>query len=185
MSDIMRHMPFDVPEPVRRFLQGDIGSWLRVEEYHDGSTMVIRADVPGIDPETDVDITVSENTLTIEARRKEKSEHKDKHNYRSEFRYGAFTRSFQLPPGVKEDDIQASYNDGILEVRVPSPRQDSTPSRKIPVNRTDATGPTTGGDGATGLGTTEATSEATAPAPAFTPPPDPDRPVPPSAGSSF
>ncbi|WP_427135104.1 Hsp20/alpha crystallin family protein [Pseudarthrobacter sp. S9] len=185
MSDMMRHMPFDVPEPVRRFLQGDIGSWLRVEEYHDGSTMVVRAEVPGVDPETDVDITVSGNTLTIEARREEESEHKGKHNYRSEFRYGVFTRSFQLPPGVKEDDIQASYNAGVLEVRVPSPGQDSTPGRKIPVNRTDAPGTTAGGGGATGLGTTDTTSEATAPAPAFPSPPDPDRPPTPPAGSSF
>ncbi|WP_221176586.1 Hsp20/alpha crystallin family protein [Arthrobacter oryzae] len=185
MSDIIRHMPFDVPEPVRRFLQGDIGSWLRVEEYHDGSTLVIRAEVPGVDPEKDVDITVAGTMLTIEARREEQSEHQDRHNYRSEFRYGAFSRSFQLPSGVKEDDIQASYNSGVLEVRVPSPGQGTTPGRKVPVNRTDSWVATAGGGSATGVGTEETTSEATAPAPASPAPSNPDRPATPPAGSSF
>lgn len=51
MSDFLRHVAFDVPEPVRRFLQGDIGPWLRVEEFSDGSASVIRAELPGVDPE--------------------------------------------------------------------------------------------------------------------------------------
>ncbi|MEZ2389541.1 Hsp20/alpha crystallin family protein [bacterium RCC_150] len=140
MSDIMRHMPFEVPESVRRFLQGDAGSWLRVEEFNDGSAMVIRAEIPGIDPDRDVDITVSGRTLTIEARREEKTEQRDKENYRSEFRYGAFSRSFSLPSGVNEDDIKADYNDGILEVRVPSSGQDTEARRKVRVNRPGTSG---------------------------------------------
>jgi HSP20 family protein len=158
MSDIMRHVPFDVPEPFRRFLHGETGSMLRVEEFQDGSTMVVRAELPGIDPDRDVDITVSGTTLTIAAKREEKSEYRGKHNYRSEFQYGAFTRNIQLPQGTREEDIKASYADGVLEVRIPTPDQDAAPSRKVPVSRTAA-----GGHGSAGLGTTDATSEATAP----------------------
>jgi HSP20 family protein len=158
MSDIMRHVPFEVPEPFRRFLQGESGSMLRVEEYRDGSTMVVRAELPGIDPDNDVDITVSGTTLTIAARREQKSEHRDKYGYRSEFQYGEFSRSIQLPLGTREEDIRASYTDGVLEVRIPTPDQDAAPSRRVPVARTTAAGPESGG-----LGTTDATSEATAP----------------------
>jgi HSP20 family protein len=159
MSDIMRHVPFDVPEPFRRFLHGETGAMLRVEEFQDGSTMVVRAEVPGIDPDRDVDITVSGSTLTIEARREERSEYRGKHNYRSEFQYGSFTRSIQLPQGTREEDIKASYTDGVLEVRIPTPEQDTSPGRKVPVSRTAAAA----GEGSSGLGTTDATSEATAP----------------------
>lgn len=140
MSDFLRHVPFDVPEPVRRFLQGDTGSWLRVEEFSDGATMVIRAELPGVDPEKDIDISISDHTLTIEARRKEVSANQSKANYRSEFRYGEFNRSFRMPSGVNEEDILASYSSGILEVRVPLSGQQSTPRRKVRVIRTDTTG---------------------------------------------
>lgn len=158
MSDFIRHVPFDVPEPFRRFLHGETGSLLRVEEFQDGSTMVVRAEIPGIDPDNDVDITISGTTLTIAAKREEKSEYRNKHNYRSEFQYGAFTRSVQLPQGTRDEDIRASYTDGVLEVRIPTPEPDAAAGRKIPVARTTAAGPGSGG-----LGTTDATSEATAP----------------------
>ena len=121
--------------------------------------MVVRAEVPGIDPDRDVDITISGTTLTIEARREEKSEYRGKHNYRSEFQYGAFTRSIQLPQGTKDEDIQASYTDGVLEVRIPTPEQNAAPTRKVPVARPAGSA----GQGSGGLGTTDATSEATAP----------------------
>lgn len=159
MSDIMRHVPFDVPEPFRRFLHSETGSMLRVEEFQDGSTMVVRAELPGINPDRDVDITVSGNSLTIEARREEKSEYKGKHNYRSEFRYGAFTRTLPLPQGTQEQDIKASYADGVLEVRIPTPEHVGSPSRKVPVTRSG----TAAGQGSAGLGTTDATSQATVP----------------------
>jgi HSP20 family protein len=169
MSDIMRHVPFDMPEPFRRFLHGETGSMLRVEEFQDGPTMVVRAELPGIDPDRDVDISVSGTTLTIEARREEKSEYRGKHNYRSEFQYGAFTRTIQLPQGTKEEDIKASYTDGVLEVRIPTPEQDANPSRKVPVSRTTTVA---AGEGAGGLGTTDTTSEATAPGHVSSAPPD-------------
>jgi HSP20 family protein len=120
--------------------------------------MVVRAELPGIDPDNDVDITVSGNTLTIAAKREERAEYRGKQNYRSEFQYGAFTRSIQLPQGTREADIRASYTDGVLEVRIPTPERDTAPSRKVPVARAAAAG-----QGSGGLGTTDATSEATAP----------------------
>jgi HSP20 family protein len=179
MSDIMRHVPFDVPEPFRRFLHGEAGPVLRVEEFQDGATLVVRAELPGIDPDNDVDITVSGTTLTIEARREERSEHRDKLNYRSEFLYGAFTRNIQLPQGTREEDIKASYTDGVLEVRIPTPEQNASPRRKVPVHRTA----TAAGEGSAGLGTSDTTSEATAPGHSPDAPPMTGGPSTPSAGS--
>jgi HSP20 family protein len=138
MAGIAKRDRFDIiPEPFRRFLEGDWeSSWLRVEEYQEGSDMVVRAELPGIDPEQDVDITVSEGVLRISAERQEKSEHKEKSSYRSEFRYGSVSRTIPLPAGASQDDVSASYKDGVLEVRVHVPEQPAGGHTKIPVTRT-------------------------------------------------
>jgi len=135
MANILRRVGVDVPEPVRRFLEGDLDSWLRVEEYQEGNSLVVKAEVPGIDPERDVEITLTGNQLHLGVRREEKSEHKSKHGYRSEFRYGTFTRTVTLPAGVKTEDVHASYNDGVLEVQVPIPEEPVSGSRRIPITR--------------------------------------------------
>ncbi len=135
MTGLARRERFEMPEPVRRFFEGD---WenptLKVEEYRDGNTLVVKAEVPGIDPDKDVDISISNGVLHIQAQREEKSETKDKSGYRSEFRYGSFTRDISLPAGCKEEDVTASYRDGVLEVRVPVPEQSATAS-KVPITR--------------------------------------------------
>ena len=135
MTNILQRIGVDVPEPVRRFLEGDLDSWLRVEEYREDRNLVVKAEVPGINPESDVEINLVGNQLQIGVRREEKSEHKGKKGYHSEFRYGTFTRSVTLPPGVTQDDVQASYRDGVLEVRVPLPKEVASGSRRIPITR--------------------------------------------------
>jgi HSP20 family protein len=88
---------------------------IRVEEELKGDSYVLRAEVPGVDPEKDVDITVRDGVLTIKAERSEKKES----NGRSEFSYGSYLRSVTLPTGADEDGIKASYDKGILTVSVP------------------------------------------------------------------
>jgi HSP20 family protein len=136
MADLNKWSPSDVLEPIRRFLDGDLAmSSIRVEQFVDGNTLVVRAEVPGIDPEKDVDVSVADGMLHIKAEREEKSEQKSKNGYRSEFRYGSFTRTIALPPGAREEDITASYKDGVLEVRAPAPEQaPASGTRKIQIN---------------------------------------------------
>jgi HSP20 family protein len=136
MADLNKWSPSDVLEPIRRFLDGDLTmSSIRVEQFVDGNTLVVRAEVPGIDPEKDVDVSVADGMLHIKAEREEKSEQKSKNGYRSEFRYGSFTRTIALPPGAREEDVTASYKDGVLEVRAPAPEQaPASGKRKIQVN---------------------------------------------------
>jgi HSP20 family protein len=137
MAGLMRREGFEMLEPFRRLLEGDVEtSWPRVEEYREGDTLVVRAELPGIDPEKDVELTVADDMLHLRAERRERTEHKDKSSYRSEFRYGSFTRAIPLPKGCKDEDIAAAYRDGVLEVRVPvAEPPDRSASRKIPVSR--------------------------------------------------
>jgi HSP20 family protein len=136
MADLNKWSPSDVLEPIRRFLDGDLTmSSIRVEQFLDGNTLVVRAEVPGIDPEKDVDVSVADGVLHIKAEREEQSEQKSKTGYRSEFRYGSFTRTIALPPGAREEDVTASYKDGVLEVRAPAPEQaPASGKRKIQIN---------------------------------------------------
>jgi HSP20 family protein len=108
---------------------------LRVEAYEEGGEMVVRAEMPGIDPDKDVDISISAGMLTIQAERREEKKQEGKAGYRSEFRYGMFRRTVPLPAGVKDEDIKASYVDGILEVRVPAAEQPTPAARRIPISR--------------------------------------------------
>ena len=85
---------------------------MRLEDEMDAGRYVVRAEMPGVDPETDIDITVRDGQLTIKAERSEKKEF----NGRSEFSYGSFVRTVSLPAGADEDTIEASYDKGILTV---------------------------------------------------------------------
>jgi HSP20 family protein len=107
--------------------------WLRIEELREGDDLIVRAELPGIDPDTDVEITVAGEILHIRAKREEKSEINKAGGYRSEFRYGAFERDIALPPGVDPGVVEATYNDGILIVKVPMPTEKEETHRVIPV----------------------------------------------------
>src|SRR5262245_50077549 len=92
---------------------------LRVEELVDGDDMVVRLEMPGHDPEKDVRIELRERALVIRADRRQEETTEDKGIRKTEFRYGSFSRIIPVPENAKESDIHATYEDGILEVRVP------------------------------------------------------------------
>ena len=87
-----------------------------------GEHFVLKADLPGI-AESDVNIEVENNVLTISGERK--TEHEEKHEgyYRLERATGAFSRSLTLPGGIDADAVSATFDNGVLEVRIPKPVQ--------------------------------------------------------------
>ena len=124
----MRAFPFGRPMFGREVMPEDM---IRVDEYQENGTLVVKAELPGIDPEKDVEVTVVDNVLHIEAERREEERTEEKGYVRKELRYGSFVRNLPLPQGVAESDIKASYKDGILEIRVPAP--ESKPAMKVPI----------------------------------------------------
>ncbi|MFE0514341.1 Hsp20/alpha crystallin family protein [Streptomyces sp. NPDC058964] len=101
---------------------------IRIEEHLTDGAYVLRAELPGIDPAKDAEITVSEGVLTLRAERSEETTEK----HRTEFRYGTFARSVRLPAGARGDEATAEYKDGVLIVTVPVP-EEKTGTRTIPV----------------------------------------------------
>lgn len=88
---------------------------IRVEDELHDDLYEIRAELPGVDPEEDIEVTVLDGRVTITA---ERSRPEDGYG-RSEFSYGTFHRTLLLPDGADEDDVNAVYDRGILTVSVP------------------------------------------------------------------
>jgi HSP20 family protein len=139
MSDLLvRRQPQRLPELTESF--PDFPTWadlpllvdtqlMRLEDEMQDGHYVVRAEIPGIDPAKDVDITVRDGQLTIKAERTEKKDTEG----RSEFRYGLFVRSVSLPAGANEDDIKATYDKGILTVSVAVLEQPETVEKHVAV----------------------------------------------------
>lgn len=96
-------------------------SWVpALDVWEDENVLVYAFDLPGI-PEDRISIEVHDNMLTVSAEREKSVEESSGHFYRFERRYGIFSRAVGLPQGVDESRIEASYRDGVLELRVPKP----------------------------------------------------------------
>lgn len=108
---------FDWPESWAELMGAE--PEIKVEEFKADGQLVVRAEMPGIDPDNDVEITVVDDVLHLRAERRAESKTEDTSGYHSEFHYGSFSRTLRLPAGASEADIEASYTDGILEVRIP------------------------------------------------------------------
>ena len=107
-----------------------------IEEFRDGDDMVVRAELPGIDPDKDIELEIADGMLVISAEKTESHEHDSDRVHRSEFRYGSLTRSVPLPKGVRDKDVSATYKDGVLEVRIHVPEMSASEmSHKISVKR--------------------------------------------------
>ena len=100
----------------------------------DGAT-VIRAEVPGVDPDEDVEISVERGVLTVSAEQHESKSEDIEGRKRSSVRHGTFRHSVSLPSDADEENITATYEDGVLEVRVPKTEGPSSGGRKIQIEK--------------------------------------------------
>ena len=128
-----RAMPMRQPFGMAAQVPGE--EVIRVDEYRDGNTLVIKAELPGIDPEKDVELTVSDGVLRINAHRRVEEKTEDRGYTRHELRYGSFTRTLPMPEGHSEKDITASYKDGMLKIRVPVSEPQVAEPTKIAVTK--------------------------------------------------
>ena len=114
---------FDAPDfgrffDVRPFF-GRFDRLMRLEQELKDDMLVVRAELPGIDPDKDVEITVQDGMLHIKAERRSETKDEKDGSFRSEFHYGSFERYIRVPRETVMDDVKATYKDGILEVRCP------------------------------------------------------------------
>lgn len=89
-----------------------------VDIFEEGKEMVIKAEIPGM-KKSDINIDISENSMTISGEKKQEKKIDEKDYHRVECSYGSFCRSFRLPENVVTDKAEASFKDGVLEIRIP------------------------------------------------------------------
>jgi len=104
----------------------------QVETFRRGDNLVIRADLPGLKKE-DVKVEIDDGVLAISGERREEREEARDDYFQSERSYGQFYRVIPLPEGVNENQSEASFRDGVLEVTIPAPKQEERKARKIAV----------------------------------------------------
>jgi HSP20 family protein len=103
--------------------QNGVRRWIpAMDLVETGEDFVLRADLPGLG-ENDVNIELEDNVLTISGERKSEHEERKEGYYRVERASGSFSRSLTLPEGVDPDRVRASFDKGVLEVRIPKPEQ--------------------------------------------------------------
>jgi HSP20 family protein len=128
MFDLLgrRYWPFKTPWP----MQGV--SVPVVDVYEDNDEVVAKAELPGI-AKDEIDVELTEHTLTIKGEKKKEEEVKEDDYYCSERAYGSFSRTVELPSAVQSEKAKASFKDGVLEVRAPKTEEAKTKVKKVKV----------------------------------------------------
>lgn len=110
-----------------------------IEMRAHGADVVITLELPGVDISRDVDIEVADGRLAISGERRERSEQsgEDGRVLVRELRYGAFRREFALPEGVTAENVDATYDQGMLEVRVRGVTKPAVPPQKVQIRTTE------------------------------------------------
>ncbi len=111
-------------------------SWLpAVDVFDTQDAVVLKAELAGMNPD-DIQIEVEDNVLTIKGERKFEEKVDEERYYRVERRFGSFQRSLALPQGVKSDQIDAAYDEGILTVTVPKAEQEKPKRIEVQARKT-------------------------------------------------
>ncbi|GBE36382.1 spore protein SP21 [bacterium BMS3Bbin07] len=103
-----------------------------VDIYEEGDDVVVKAEMPGIKKD-DVDVSLTDNTITISGEKKKEEKVEKKNYYRLERSYGSFTRTFRLPAEVQSDKAKAKFKEGVLEIRVPKTEEAKKREKKVKV----------------------------------------------------
>ena len=106
-------------------------SWIpTVDISETGNGYEIRADLPGVS-EDDVNVSVTDNVLTVRGEKRQEEETESKNYHRVERRYGSFQRRFTLPRHIETDAIKAEFKDGVLTLGIP--KAEASKPTEIPI----------------------------------------------------
>lgn len=101
-----------------------------VDIFEEAEDVVVKAELPGMKKE-DIEVKLTDNTITISGEKKKEEKIEKKDYYRLERSYGSFCRAFSLPVEVQTDKAKAQFKDGILEVRIPKSEEAKRKEKKL------------------------------------------------------
>jgi len=103
-----------------------------VDIFEEKNDLVVRAELPGIKKE-DIDVTLTDDTITIAGEKKKEKEVEKKNHYRWECSYGSFVRTFTLPTEVQTDKAKTQFKEGVLEIRMPKTEEAIKKEKKLKI----------------------------------------------------
>ncbi len=125
--------------PVGRPFWPSLPRWLEgmepspfVDIFEEGDDVVVKTELPGME-KNDIDIKLSDNTVTISGEKKKEEKVEKKNYYRLERSYGSFSRTFSLPVEVQTDKAKATFKNGLLEVRIPKTEEAKKKEAKVKI----------------------------------------------------
>ena len=104
----------------------------QVEVIERGNQLVVRADLPGMTKD-DINVDITDDALVIRGERRNEREENEEGYYRTERSYGSFYRSIPLPEGVKAENANATFRNGVLEITLPAPERAEQRSRRLEI----------------------------------------------------
>jgi HSP20 family protein len=123
---------FFTGRPTREVMPAGLEWAPAVEMYETEGEVIVKAALPNIDPKQ-VDITVTNEAITLKGETKREEEHKGRNYYRRELQYGAFLRALPLLTEVKTAEAKATYKNGVLELKVPKSERAKAASVKVKI----------------------------------------------------
>ena len=131
------HEVATTPDPEAPATQPSVATMAfgRMTEHEENGDLVITTEMAGLDLDNDVELSVTDGMLRLEAQHREEATTEDDGFVRREVRMARFLRTLPLPAGVAEGDIKASYKDGVLEIRIPAgaPTKETPKAAKISI----------------------------------------------------
>jgi HSP20 family protein len=142
---MMRRMQEDLDRVFGSFLgqpwsasagtQGQTGWAPSVDVYETDKEIVIKADVPGVEPE-DLELYCTPDAVVLRGETRHADERHEGSIHRTERSYGRFERQIPLPPGARPDEAKANFRNGVLELRIPKTEEARQRMRRIPIGGT-------------------------------------------------
>jgi HSP20 family protein len=118
--------------PERWFTADELGAAPTIDLYEEKNDIVVKAELPGID-KNNIEVSLTDHTLTIKGEKKKEEEVKKENYYRSERSYGSFLRTLELPQEVHADKVKASFKNGVLEVRMAKTEEAKAKESKLKI----------------------------------------------------
>lgn len=147
---LMRHMADDIDQLLQLFGFGSLGLgtgatqsmpvvWSpQIEVERQDGNLVVRADLPGVDP-SDVNVEVDDGVLSISGERRDERREERDGAFRTERFYGRFHRAIPLPEGADDARVEARFENGVLDVTIPVPKQEQRRPKRVEVKSNNQT----------------------------------------------
>lgn len=136
LERMARNFELRFPRFLEEAEEEELGVAPAIESYVKDGNLVVRADLPGLDPKN-IEVSVLHNVLTIKGERKDEKEVKKEDYLRREISYGAFERRMSLPEGAATDKVKAAFKNGTIEITIPLAKE--VGAKKIPLEVEAAT----------------------------------------------